>query len=66
MIDRKGIAKLIHELKADKAPGPDSLKKRDLLLVPQITNILASIFQYSVDAGTLPLIWKQANVVPIH
>ena len=26
-IDRKGIAKLIHELKSGKAPEPDSLKK---------------------------------------
>ena len=34
-------------------------------MVPQITDILTSIFQYPIDTGTLPLIWKQANV-PIH
>lgn len=66
IIERNGIVKLIDNQKAHKAPGPDKLGKRDLALVPEIADILTCIFQYSIDTGTIPSIWKLANVVPIH
>ena len=49
-----------------QAPGPDGLQKNDLLLVPEIPDILTIIFQYSIDTGKLPTDWKLANVVPIR
>lgn len=66
VIERKGVLELIKNLKASKAPGPDKIQKRDLILVPEITDILTSIFQYSMDTATLPTQWKLANVVPVH
>ena len=57
---------MLKDLKSGKAPGPDQLKKEDLCLDLVVTSdILAHIFQYSLDIGQLPDIWKVANVVPI-
>ena len=58
--------KILCELKDGKATGPDGLTKNDLST--DINNTAANltlIFQYSLDSGTLPDIWKTANVVPI-
>lgn len=67
IVSQEGVAKLLKDLKAGKAPGPDGLTKKDLNL--DITNtaaILKHIFQYSLDKGVLPDIWKTANVVSIY
>lgn len=62
-----GVLKLLNTLKRGKAPGPDKFRKEDLCLEPEIiSKILASIFQYSLNIGKLPDIWKVANVVPVH
>lgn len=62
-----GVLKLLKELKNGKAPGPDMLRKEDLCSNLEISSkILSKIFQYSLDIGQLPDIWKVANVAPIH
>jgi hypothetical protein len=66
-IEVEGVKHLINNLKPGKAPGPDGLRKHDLCMaVDEISEILALIFQYSLDTGFLPTIWKQANVTPIY
>lgn len=65
-VTKEGVKKLLCDLKLGKAPGPDGLKKVDLCLaIDEVTSILTTIFQYSLDIGRLPMEWKRANVVPI-
>ena len=62
-----GIKKLIRDLKNNKSPGPDQIRKCELLIDPDVVaQYLTPIFQMSVDTGVLPFQWKTANVTPIH
>lgn len=62
----EGIINLIKKLQYGKAPGPDGITKSQLTPdVNTTADILASIFQYSVDIGSLPSQWKLANIAPI-
>ena len=63
-VHRDGVKKLLLNLKAGKAPGPDGFTKADLTLEIE-TDILTGVFQYSIDIGELPSPWNLANVVPI-
>ncbi len=66
VITTNGIAKLLQGLKPHKAAGPDEIKPRVLKeLSNTIAPILTSIFQHSLDTGTIPTDWKHANVAPI-
>ena len=66
-ITEEGIEKLIHDLKNNKSPGADSIRKCELLVHPSLTSrCLKHIFQLSIDTGKLPLPWKSAIVTPIH
>jgi hypothetical protein len=66
VVEKEGVRKLLLDLKAGKAPGPDGIRKSDLCVaVSEISEILTNIFQYSLDIGLLPTIWKDANVAPI-
>jgi hypothetical protein len=61
-----GVAKLLKNLKPQKAAGPDSIKPIILKeLYQEISPILTFIFQRSKDTGEIPEEWKQANVVPV-
>ena len=65
-ITERGVAKLLHSLKPGKAPGPDGINNTILKeLAGEIAPILTIIFQSSIDTGTLPSDWKDANVTPI-
>ena len=66
-ITSNGVAKLLMNLKAGKAPGPDGLKKEHLTIdVDMVARALELLFQYSLDTGEIPSIWRSANVVPVH
>jgi hypothetical protein len=67
-IQPEGIKKLIHDiLKNSKSPGPDQIRKCELLVEPvMVAKCLAYIFQASIDTGVLPTQWKTAYVTPIH
>ena len=65
-IDVKGVEKLLSDIKPHKANGPDNipnlvLKNCATALAPGIT----LIFQKSIDSGTLPKDWTDANVAPV-
>ena len=65
-ITEPGITKLLSELNADKAPGPDELP--NLLLknaAKEISPFLTDIFDHSIKSGKLPDEWVEANVAPI-
>ena len=66
-VEPAGIMKMIKGLKAGKAPGPDGLKKTDLMIdVEQTSVCLSYIYDASLTQGKLPEKWKEAYVTPIH
>ncbi len=66
-ISVNGVHKLLARLKADKAPGPDSLKPLVLKeLKDEICDIVQMIFQKSLSTGRLPADWIKANVAPLY
>lgn len=66
-IQPKGIVKLVKELKAGKAPGPDGLTPAMLKISPDVTSeCLALIMNRSFQTGQVPKAWKQSNIIPIH
>lgn len=65
-ITEGGVFKLIASLKPSKAAGPDGLHPIVLKeLAPVISPTLAFIFQKSLDNGSLPNDWCDANVCPL-
>jgi len=61
-----GIENLILKLKNNKSPGPDLIRKCELLIDPALSSrCLTQIFQVSIDSGKLPTAWKLANVTPV-
>ena len=62
-----GIEKLLKNLQANKAPGPDGITPRILKeTAAEIAPILSIIFQRSLDTSQLPSDWKLANISPIY
>ena len=51
-IEKDGVKALLLKLKPGKAPGPDNFTKADFSLdVETMSDILTSIFQYSIDVN---------------
>ena len=63
----EGICDLLKAVKPKKAHGPDHLPCRLLHeLAEELAPVLTDIFQRSYDSGTLPNVWRSANVSPIY
>ena len=65
-ITQSGITKLLSELNADKAPGPDELP--NLILknaAKEISPSLTYIFEHSIQTEKLPEECVEANVAPV-
>ena len=61
-----GVQKLLCKLNVKKASGPDNISCKILReLSVEIAPVLTSIFQQSLDTGTVPLDWTKAQVIPI-
>ena len=65
--DSVDIEKQLSQLNSIKAPGPDNLPTKILKeyaheLAPSVT----TLFNDSLNEGTVPTAWKQANVIPLH
>jgi len=61
-----GVAQLLCNIKVNKASGTDNHPARFLQETAcEITPVLTTIFQASLDQGVIPTIWKTAAVVPI-
>ncbi len=62
----EGVEKLLLNLNASKAAGPDQLSGRLLKsTAKESAQILQKIFQRSIDTGRIPDAWKEATVSPI-
>ena len=62
----EGVAKLLRNLKAHKAAGPDGLPARLLKeTASEIAPAVTLLFQASIDQGSVPSTWKKAMVVPL-
>ena len=65
-ITKKGVTKLLQNIKVSKAAGPDGLPNRVLQeCASEISPALTTIFQKSVDSGELPRDWRNANIAPV-
>ena len=63
----EGVEKLLAGLDPNKAAGPDGLTPRILKeLSKEIAPILTTIFERSLDSGTVPTEWKKALVSPVY
>ena len=66
-VTTEGLIKLINSLPNGKCPGPDGIRKPDLLVDVRMSALcLKHIFQASIDSGMLPTQWKLAFVTPVH
>ena len=65
-VNRKGVQKLLKDIKPHKATGPDNIPGRLLKeAAEELAPGLAHIFQISIDNGKIPLDWKSALVTPV-
>ena len=65
-ITQKIVKQLLVKLKDNRASGPDLIHHK--ILIDSQTELvlpLVDIYYQSLQAGRLPLVWKQANVCPI-
>ena len=62
-----GVEKLLNNIKTEKAVGPDNISNIILKnCAKQLSRGISAIFQTSIDSGTLPEDWVNANVAPIY
>ena len=62
-ITTPGVAKLLRNLNPAQAPGPDNIPNQVLkTCADQIAQALCCIYQKSLDTGTLPTDWLEANI----
>ena len=60
------IAKKIKKTKDNKSPGVDGIPPKLLKeIVEQISTLLAKVFNLSLEEGTVPSAWKEANITPL-
>ena len=66
VVTAQGVLKLLLELNSRKATGPDKIPAILLKTVAtEITPVIVSFFQQSLNTGTFPDELKKANVTPI-
>jgi len=56
----------LSKIDVNKSPGPDSMPNWLLKeMAPLIADPVCAIFNASIRQGSVPVMWKQANVVPV-
>ena len=66
IISEQGVLKQLSSLNPNKACGPDQIPPWFLkTFATDIAPILTDIFQDSMDSGTVPYRWKEANVCAV-
>ena len=65
-LDEGSVEKALARLQSDKSPGPDGVHPMLLKECAKfLANPLSKIFKKSLDSGTIPQDWKQADIAPI-
>ena len=65
-VTKEIVEKEIDRLKKFKSPGPDEIYPLVLKECKEIiSEPLVAVFKKSLDSGEVPIMWRQANVVPI-
>ena len=60
------VASKINNMKENKSPGVDGISPKILKeTVEQISTPLAHAFNMSLHEGSVPLEWKEANIIPL-
>lgn len=60
------VFELLVNLDVTKASGPDGISARMLKgTAASIAPVLCKIFNYSIETGRLPSVWKSSNIVPV-
>ena len=57
------VKKILKSLNVNKATGPDGISN---CLLKNTADVLAKLFNFSLEAGVFPSDWKTSNVVPVH
>ena len=66
LITPKKVARIIHTLDASKATGPDRIPVIVLKMCsPELSSVLAKLFNMCLSDSVFPSSWKVASVVPI-
>ena len=65
-ITEEKVEKKLKKLNQNKSPGPDNVHPRILKeLSAELAKPLSIIFKKSLDAGKLPISWKDGHIIPI-
>ena len=65
-VTNNGVEKFLKNIDASKATGPDEISARILKeFAPELSPLLTSIFNKSIQEGDVPTDWRQANVIPV-
>ena len=65
-VTKEGVEKLLKKINQSKACGPDMIPARILRdMAEEISPILATLFQRTIDLGELPEDWKSDNFLPV-
>ena len=66
LIETDDVKKILENLKANKAAGPDFIHPRILKeLASELAPKFCNIYQRSLRDGILPKVWKYGHVTPI-
>ena len=67
IITNKGVEKMLLNLNAYKAAGPDELHGKLLKnTAKESAPLLQAIFQCSIESGAIPEAWKKATISPVY
>jgi hypothetical protein len=65
-VTNNGVEKLLKNIDASMATGPDEISARILKeFAPELSPLLTNIFNKSIQEGEVPKDWRQANVIPV-
>ena len=63
-ISRDEIEKVVFRAKNGKSVGPDKIPY-EILKFPSVIDALYSLFNFCLDSGLIPSIWRKAIITPI-
>ena len=66
IVTPKMVVMKIRDMKDNNSPGVDGIPPPKLLLeIVERINMLATVFNLSLEEGVVPLGWKEGNIIPL-